>query len=427
MANKELRGISEADRPWLEKLGYGTVKGALSSKGRRIVALSHSSDTSQADASRYGGPESLFLKRYIYRGPASIIRQLFRGTLFGKSRAHFEYDMLLAMRKRGIPAPRPVAYGDKRKAGLLFACCLITEGEQDMQSLDTYVLGRLSDSEFSSGQAKCLIQQVATTIRKMHQAGVIHGALFYRNILVRQTDTNRWEFAFLDPARDAKALTGPVPEDKLAADLSKLFADALAIANSGTYPDTALLPARPANLIRFGKAYFGKERLEESDKAILRNAVRLAEPLLAQEAKRLAVGDTIKQIQEHVEATEDPGGRDHFNSIEAFLQMLLQRKVPRQFPGGKKQVVRFTFYNVDGSAGTIRTALRVGNGRIVTDEESIDNPDLAIETDSEIFLAVVNGQADAFALVRSGRLEIDGNTAMLAELAKLIGLQESWQ
>ena len=54
----------------------------------------------------------------------------------GKSRARFEYDVLAEMRRRGISAVRPIAFGERRSGGFLKACFLMTEGVTGAPSLD---------------------------------------------------------------------------------------------------------------------------------------------------------------------------------------------------------------------------------------------------------------------------------------------------
>lgn len=420
MARKQFACADPADRIWLQKLGIVSLRTALSFREGRVATVNKSSDTRQIPAADAGGPDTIFLKRYWYGRFSSIVSQAFRGAIFGKSRARFEYDMLLEMRRRGVPAVRPIAYGEKRKSGILQACCLITAGEPNSESLDTYALRRFAESSISIAEARRFIDELARAVRKMHQAGVMHAGLFWRNILVRETANNGWEFAFLDPDPKGRLFDGPVPAGKLAPELSQLFADAAATECGEIQSHRRHRFSRRTAIVRFARAYFGKNRLGPDEKTILYDAARLAKPLLDQARHRLAMGDTIKRLQKHVE--KDTGGDDRatFDSVQAFLDTLAQKKLPKNALRGKNAVVHLTFHNTGETAETIKRSLTIGAGHIVVDQDHRGQANLTIETDAKVWLAIVNGQADAFDLIRSHQLQIEGNTALLAELARLI-------
>ncbi|MCH9001936.1 MAG: hypothetical protein IIC02_05120 [Planctomycetes bacterium] len=129
--------VDPADRSWLAKLGFASVDQVLKYKPETIAAMSGSSETFPVEVGpANGAPQRIYIKRYRYRGVMARLKGMFRGTLLGKSRARFEYDVLAEMRRRGVPAVRPIAYGEKRSRGFLKACFLITEGVTGATSLD---------------------------------------------------------------------------------------------------------------------------------------------------------------------------------------------------------------------------------------------------------------------------------------------------
>ena len=103
--------------------------------------MSHTSDVVQVPIDpAFGGPSHVFVKRYRYDRFEHRIKQAFRGTLFGKSRARREFDFLSEMRRRKVPTVRPIAFGDTYGPLFLHASFLITEGSEGFHSLDLFAL-----------------------------------------------------------------------------------------------------------------------------------------------------------------------------------------------------------------------------------------------------------------------------------------------
>jgi len=184
---------------WLHERGLSTMQGLLDCLGDQVVAWSRSSDTIRVQAGRPS--RSLYVKRYHYATRARQMRGLLRGVLLGASRARREYVMLQTMRSGGIPAVRPVAYGERRRLGLLCSCTLVTEGVPNGRSL----IGLLRDTLADVGkpevrrQRRRLTRTLAEQIRAMHQTGFAHGALFWRNVVVCPADDGNYACHFLDP------------------------------------------------------------------------------------------------------------------------------------------------------------------------------------------------------------------------------------
>jgi hypothetical protein len=234
---------------WLHQRGLSTVQELLDCLGDRVVAWSRSSDTIQVQIGQR--PWFLYVKRYHYATRARRIRGLLRGVLLGASRARREYAALLAMRSAGIPAVRPVAYGERRRLGLLHSCALVTEGIPNGRSLMGLLRGSLADvgvAEVTRARRR-LTRALAEQIRAMHQTGRAHGALFWRNVVVCPVEDGSYACHFLDPSgRGRMWRRGPVGR-KAVRDVAALAAMAPGVVSR-------------TECLRFARWYWGGDRLD---------------------------------------------------------------------------------------------------------------------------------------------------------------------
>ena len=177
----------------LKGMELDTVQRVLDCQGDRVAALSRTSEIVQVTRQVNGVPVSVFIKRYRFPQWRRRLRLTFRGSLFGRSRAQFERNQLLHMHRSGVPAVRLMAYGQRRIFGFIETAFLITEAERDSVSLDAFVRDRSNDPLEPSGR-HALVRGLAQQVKNMHAAGISHGGLVWRNILVRRDNTNRSEF-----------------------------------------------------------------------------------------------------------------------------------------------------------------------------------------------------------------------------------------
>ena len=393
--------IDPADRGWLAGVGLTSVSRLMKYQPERLAAVSESSETFPVELDGIdGAPDVVFVKRYRYRGWGARLGGVFRGTLFGHSRARFEYDFLSEMRKRGVPAVRPIAYGEKRRRGFLAACCLLTEGEPDVVSLDVWLSRKWRAGDLSRAWRRLFVVALAELIRGMHQAGICHGGLFGRNIQVRRKG-DAVEFVLLDPDRSGCLHAGPVPQDGMASDLSDLAATAAGLVH-------------PGELVRFLRSYFGQLRLGQSEKRFVRDLIPSVKRKIEQERHRVAIGGAMDWVQRRVDGGR-ASGRPRVASIDAFLSALDGMIATSDSQGGR---VRFTFESGDGAQENAIVALE--RGTVMVHRGGSGEADLHVTTDPDAWLSIVNGEANAFELIRQHRVKLDGNTKLLPVLAKLL-------
>lgn len=195
------------DAPFREVLGAAgldTVARVLACEGDRLAAWSRTTDTVKVGLNGQAPPTgwrgSLFVKRYFYPGFKRRLKAMLRGTFFGRSRARLEFVSLALLRSRGIQTVRPIAYGERRVWHFLRSCFLITEGVPGAVTLADLALGTDGDEavRLSFPQRRRVITALAAQVRRMHDAGLVHGRLFWRNVLIRPMGDGGYEFFFLD-------------------------------------------------------------------------------------------------------------------------------------------------------------------------------------------------------------------------------------
>jgi len=262
-----------ADR--LRSLGLDTVEAALSYRGGRFAAISSTSETLEVINPEAGEhTPSVYLKRYRYPTRSRRVRAAFRGSLLGRSRARFEFDRLQAMRRQGVPAIKPLAVGQRRVRGFVHASILITEGVPG-ESLLSFAK---TNKDIAPRDRHAAIEILARRVRHMHQAGVVHGSLVWRDVIIRQTGAGEFAFAFLDPGHVKRFCVPGCRRLGYLRDVADLAATA------------RLLCSKPDRL-RFAKAYRGSRKFTAQDRVWSQRVDARAGRLVEQERHRMEVND----------------------------------------------------------------------------------------------------------------------------------------
>ena len=396
---------AQVDRAWLERIGWTSVDDLLTGKFDDVVAVSQSSDVACVPLdSGLGGPSTVFVKRYYYRRRSQRFKQMFRGTLFGKSRARREYEILDEMLRRGIPAVRPIAFGDRRKGLFLRASLLLTEGAPGAVSLDLFASQRIAIATTGRAERLAFINELATTVRAMHQAGIRHGGLFWRNILVHRQPDGGYRFSFLDPDINAKLLPTPLPPADAIADISEFAASGIALGVRG-------------ELIRFAKAYLGVRKLGADHRKLVAQVFPRAQRLARAERRRIATSECLDWLRRRIaQRSQIPERVGALDSLDQFFDMLIAFKGERD-DLGRHEGRTIHFIIVDGRNEVHRHVI-IRDGRIAPESSSPGKPDLVIRCDPQTWLAVLSGHADAYKRVQKGRLELDGDPRLLLAVVK---------
>lgn len=265
--------IDPAYRARLQACGLDRVEKVLARSDGRVAAWSRTTDTLFVAGEK--GLPGFYVKRHFFPSWIKRLRGAFRGTFFGMHRGQAEHLALNALRKAGIPAARPVAYGARRCGHFLCACFLITEEVPDAENLTTYASAPpAGGAALSPATRRRIVQSLAQCVANMHAAGVSHDNLFWRNILIRSRPDGGPEFFLLDPQ--------PVRAwERLGAGGNLWLRELAQLAVS----------SRPfctrSEQLRFLRGYLGGQRLTPELKAQVRQMARLAEPWHAHEQRRI--------------------------------------------------------------------------------------------------------------------------------------------
>lgn len=270
------------DAPFRERLvaaGLSSVSAVLACVGDALAAWSRTTDAIRVE-SPVGG--SFYIKRYHYPRWKQRFRAMLRGTFFRNSRARNEYRTLMLMRKLGIQAVRPVAYGERRVFHFVRSCFLITETVPAAMSLATFI------RNYSHHRATPLARQarleiltsLARQVRHMHEAGFVHRDLFWRNVLIRPLPDNRFEFYFLDASVGKRIRFAP-RQESIVRDIAAM---------------SALAPefCSKADQLRFLLEYLNTEKLTREDRAWIRRVEVRSDRFRDAELQRMERGSVFE-------------------------------------------------------------------------------------------------------------------------------------
>lgn len=278
----------------LARAHLDNVQDVLDCIGDRLAAWSRTTDTIEVelDAGR-----SVFVKRFLYPRWKNRVKGMFRGTFFGVSRARAEFRALKTMRSLGIQAVRPVAFGERRCLHFVRNCFLITEAVPGAMSLATFARKHALENHTPDSYRlrRQALGVLARQVRHMHQKKFVHGALFWRNILIRVLGKEDFEYYFIDAGLGHRILRKRRESREIMKDLAELMAVAPVFCSR-------------ADMTRFIKVYLDKKTLSDDDRAWMDRILRRARASYNREVLRLQIEAMFTRHLDDVErlATTQP-------------------------------------------------------------------------------------------------------------------------
>jgi len=127
-----------------------------------------------------------------------------RGTKAKKS-----WVVARTLEQHGVGTPHPIAFLERWQNGLLQESYYITDWLDEISSFNRQLL-HLLHHEFDYDKILDLMNAVAAEVRKMHDAGVLHGDMGNQNITARRSGDSAWTdigFIDLNRGRVKEALT----------------------------------------------------------------------------------------------------------------------------------------------------------------------------------------------------------------------------
>lgn len=143
----------------------------------------------------FANGQRVIVKRYNIRGWLEKIKYLFI-----PSRARVEWRMMNALLARGVSAPEPLAYGERRRCGFLLDESLVVKEIPDCISFQDYIKrycsGTLTKDKVLRKRA--LLEKLAKFIHYIHENNINHRDSHGDNILVTETDSDEPVFHLID-------------------------------------------------------------------------------------------------------------------------------------------------------------------------------------------------------------------------------------
>lgn len=265
----------------LNAAGLERVDDILSAVHDAVVAWSRSSETVYIPGT--DGTPGFYLKKYLYQSWRKRIRGFFRGTFLGVNRARAERRALLALQSAGSPTVRPVAAGERRILRFLDACFLITEEVPNAVNLTTFMQERKrNDRTIAPQYRRDMSRALASDVQAIHEAGLSHGQLYFRNILIRTGIDGRPEFFFLDAQPLDQLRRVRTGRAWLYRELAQLAASAAPFATRSDY-------------CRFLRAYLRSKKLKAAGKQTYRSVAQLVGSAAAHEQQRVRMNRLFDQ------------------------------------------------------------------------------------------------------------------------------------
>lgn len=136
------------------------------------------------------------------------------------SKASRSLEAAAFLKAHGISTPRPIAYFDRWEDATLVESYYLTEYLPDLTSLHDELV-RIFHHEARCDVLVELLEAVAISVRKMHDAGFIHRDLGNQNIQLTRDPQGSWEVQIIDLNRGR--LKSDLTLKERADDLSRLF------------------------------------------------------------------------------------------------------------------------------------------------------------------------------------------------------------
>ncbi len=145
----------------------------------------------------HGRVFELFIKRFYHRSTIDFAKHLVR-----PSRAQRDAAGCEILRAHGLNAPTIVAIGERSVGPVCLESLTVTLHARGEHLYD--YLQHTSEESPLWDVRRRLIMAVGRCVGRMHAAGIVHGDLRPRNVLV-QPDGDRWQVTFLDNERTCRS------------------------------------------------------------------------------------------------------------------------------------------------------------------------------------------------------------------------------
>lgn len=260
-------------QPMLSAHRLDTVAAVYDREDGEVVTRSGSTEVRRIQLGVGSEARTLFIKKYWISRNSQLWSGLFRGVMFGQSKARREFMNLGRLRKWGLDAPGAVAYGEERRSGCVVRSFLISEGVCDPMPLDRFIRDWLPAQ--SSGQQRVLrrelIARLAVYTQRMHGHHFVHHDYFWRNIILSGGKLS--QFNLIDAH---KGCVWPAWSEQ-----RSRAKDLAALDSAATYF------FRRTERLGFLRAYLGCKTLTSGEKDFVRRVLEIAAPMRQRQVRRV--------------------------------------------------------------------------------------------------------------------------------------------
>jgi tRNA A-37 threonylcarbamoyl transferase component Bud32 len=263
-------------RELLKTTDLDSIQGVLRSKLGDVISEDRKQEKNvvkRIEIVYEGKPRVFYLKLYWNHLFEKIWARAFRGSLVGRSMVRAEYENLEKLAEWGFLVPQLVAYGDHRFAGGVIHAFIITEEIPQAMGVDylTHEWFDQQTKEVCEQKKSELIHAVASSVRKMHAHGFEHHDLFLRNMMVSEQDMSK---LYIMDAPRGYFWPHFIMRIRRTFDLATLDAAATEVFTR-------------SQRMRFMHIYLQRDQLTDSDKQLIRQVLKRAEPMRERQLKRL--------------------------------------------------------------------------------------------------------------------------------------------
>jgi len=231
--------------------GLGTFEQIMARQGGRMMRSVPGRSTVRLELRRpEGGTAIVFLKRYE-REYLSFAQKLLRFLHWPGARdeAQHEWDAVGQLQAAGFNTATPVAMGRQRELGFVTRSFLLTA------EITGGVAGHNYVRKLDATQRRELVRHLAELTRRFHSTGFAHKDYYLSHIFVVRSSSGAPQLFFIDLQRLFRPRL--LRQRWLVKDLASLGYSA------------QMSGAQLADLLRFYKACFERERLSEGDRRLI--------------------------------------------------------------------------------------------------------------------------------------------------------------
>ncbi|MBN1817502.1 MAG: phosphotransferase [Sedimentisphaerales bacterium] len=179
--------------PFRSEPGFDGARGPFT-----LVSVSRQARVQKGLIAFHGKTHTFYIKEFFHRSLWDAAKHLLRPSRAARSAA-----ASLMLQKEGFFCPDIVAFAEKQFGPFHYSSVTLSTAVH-AEDLYAHILQTADDSSAAVlSERRTMIRTLGQTIGKMHAAGIMHGDLRPRNMLVSQEE-NGWKVFFLDNERTQK-------------------------------------------------------------------------------------------------------------------------------------------------------------------------------------------------------------------------------